>query len=212
MDETMHISPKYTVSHWKSISFSREEDWQKAIEIFLDRIEGRFLRYIRQIENDSHSGFVIMSLDCLLIETLQQFYKGVRDTPKKKCRDYFVSFLTRGTFGRFFTEDMANKFYDDIRNGILHQAEIKGSSKILITKGLPLVNYTESKKGIIINRKLFHQHLLKEVENYISKIKNQGEKELRNNFRKKMNYICQISQITSFRWKTSSITLHMALI
>ena len=152
MDDNMRISPKYVAADWIKIALCREEDWKKAIEIFIDRLDGRFLRYIRQIEFKKYSGFVVMALDCLIIETLQQFYTGVQDTPIKKGRDYFITFLTRGTFGHFFTEDLANKFYHDIRNGILHQAEIKGSSKISIRTELPLVNYTSDKKGIIVNR------------------------------------------------------------
>lgn len=195
MDKTMRISPNYTVSHWKNIVFSREEDWQKAIEIFRDRIEGRYIKYIEQIEDDDNSGFVVMALDCLLIETLQQFYMGKHETPQGKSRDYFLTFLTRGGFAAFFTEDMAKRFYYDVRNGILHQAEIKGSSKIMVKRKLPLVKRSDDKKGIIINRRLFHIQLLKEFEEYISKLKKPEEIELRKNFRKKMNFICQISQI-----------------
>lgn len=197
-DDNIRISPKYSAADWRTIAFCREQDWKKAIEIFIDRIDGRFLRYIRQIEFNKYAGFVVMALDCLLIETLQQFYAGVQDTPIKKGRDYFITFLTRGTFGHFFTQDLANKFYRDIRNGILHQAEIKGSSKISIRTDSPLVNYTSDKKGIIVNRKLFHQDLLLEFEDYVSRLRDQGEKELRNNFRRKMDYICQISRNEQF--------------
>lgn len=59
MDKTMRISPNYSVSHWESIAFSREEDWQNAIDIFRDRIEGKYIQFIEQIEGDNNSGFVI---------------------------------------------------------------------------------------------------------------------------------------------------------
>lgn len=192
----MRISPRYYVADWESIAFSREEDWQKAIDIFRDRIESRYLRYVRQIEGDNNAGFVIMALDCLLIETLQQFYLGEMMTPPRKSRDHFISFLTQRGFGTHFTKETAERFYKDIRNGILHQAEVKGSSKIMVRRELPLVKQSDDKKGIIINRRLFHMQLLNEFEEYISRLKDPEETELRKNFRKKMNYICQLSQIS----------------
>lgn len=69
------------------------------------------------------SGFSVMALDCLLIETLQQFKKGESDTPRGCGEKYYVEFLTDTSFNEYFSEDMAKKFYKHIRNGILHQTE-----------------------------------------------------------------------------------------
>jgi hypothetical protein len=150
-----------------------------------------FFEFIRLIECKEHSGFVVMSLDCLLIETLEQFEKGVKKTPAGKSEDYFVDFLTKGSFGSFFNETFARIFYDKIRCGILHQAEIKGDSRIVIGKSKPLVKLSKH-NGLIINRKMFHAQLLKEFEGYVSRLRKNDPPDLvlRDNFRKKMNYIC----------------------
>jgi hypothetical protein len=193
----MRISKSYSVQDWKALSFSDETDWQRAIGIFVDRIETRFLGFIRLIERREHSGFVVMALDCLLIETLEQFYKGVPETPFKKSKDYFMNFLTTSSFGKFFSQASAEVFYRQIRCGILHQAEIKGDSRILITRGKPLV--TPSKHGgLIINRKLFHGQLVKEYEDYVSRLRRNDppDQDLRSKFREKMNYICNPVKLT----------------
>ena len=133
----MYISPKYTVEDWKTIDFSTEEDWHKAISIFEDRIRGRFLDLIHAIKSRTYAGFAVLALDCLLIETLQQFREGEPETPPRMSTKYFIRFLTETSFRDFFDEKTACMFYDQIRNGILHQAEVKESSRVLIRKEAP---------------------------------------------------------------------------
>jgi len=196
MTEPMRISPRFTVDDWKALTFSTEKEWQKAINIFEDRIYGRFLQFIPLIEDYEYSGFAVLALDCLLIETLQQFREGIPKTPPKKSEEYFVRFLTETSFGKFFDRDLAKMFYDQIRCGILHQAEIKGSSRVRKRQQEPLVRLADDMKGLVINRKEFHKQLIEEFKNYISQLQenNPPNEKLRHNFRKKMDHICQISQ------------------
>jgi hypothetical protein len=195
MKDDMRISPRFRVSDWRKLDLTMERDWMVAIEIFKDRLEGRFLNFIVLLEKEKYSGFLIMALDCLLVETLQQFSLGMQETPRNKVKEYFISFLTEGRLRRFFNEDMAGLFYYQVRNGILHQAEIKGSSRVLTNREFPLVRYSNDNDGIIINRRLFHRQLVLAYEDYVIRLKNPREKKLRNNFQRKMNYICQVPSI-----------------
>ena len=78
------ISPKFTQKDWLDLDLSKNsnENWSKAIEIFQDRIEGRYFKQIEALDNNIDtsirlfSGFAIMSITCLLIETLEQFWTG----------------------------------------------------------------------------------------------------------------------------------------
>ena len=188
----MKISPNYKDDDWRRLKFDREEDWITAIDIFKDRISGRFLIPISKIENYEYSGFAVMALDCLMIETLQQFFKGTFKTPQGKGKEYFADFLTNTSFNNHFDTNMAEMFYSQIRCGILHQAEVESNSKIRITTELPLVQYTDDKKGLVINRKEFHSQLKEEIRIYVRKLKNPLNTDLRGNFKKKMDYICRI--------------------
>jgi hypothetical protein len=80
----LKISPNYEVSHF--IKANKKNDWVELVKIFSDRLEGRYLEPIKLIlEGDSKisefSGFSILTLDCILIETLNQFYNGINETP-----------------------------------------------------------------------------------------------------------------------------------
>ncbi|MEX2478912.1 MAG: hypothetical protein WD357_10775 [Gracilimonas sp.] len=71
------ISPKYRVSDW--INARDLNNWEIMVDIFNERLESRFLKPIRLISSDKRignfSGFSIMAIDCLIIETLNQFYQ-----------------------------------------------------------------------------------------------------------------------------------------
>ncbi len=193
VSDSLRISPHYTAGHWIALDLSTEEGWQKAIDILVDRIDGRFLKFISVIERCTYSGFVVLALDCLLIETLQQFREGAHRTPPRESREYFVRFLTETSFGRYFTSQTAEMFYRQIRSGIIHQAELEGSSKILVRENIPLVKYADDGEGLVINRRLFHQQLLREFEAYIDELRDSSSQELREKFKKKMEYICRVS-------------------
>jgi hypothetical protein len=184
----MQISEKYFTEDWRALKFKDEKEWLKAIDIFYDRLSSRFLKYINKIEKYKYSGFAVMALDCLLIETLQQFSDGVSDNKGHSKRKY-IKYL-KENFNEF-DNDIAEKFYDQFRCGILHQAEIKSSSRIRTNKKLPIVKYSDDGKGLIINRRKFHKKLLEIIDNYVNKLKNPNNIDIREKFRNKMNFICR---------------------
>ena len=188
----MKISKNYSTEDWIKLKFNSEPDWEKACNIFYDRLYSRFLKPIEMIENYEFSGFVIMALDCLLIETYQQFYKGKRES-KQGSKESFKQFFNNTSFKEDFKEEMVDMFYNHVRCGILHQAETKYNTKIRITDNLPIVKYTKNKDGLIINRKKFHKKLISIIESYIEDLKNPSKENLRKYFRRKMNYICRIN-------------------
>ena len=186
----MQISPNYSVSDWTRLDLIKESGWKQAAKILHDRIEGRFLRMNESIQDDKFSGFAALALDCLLIETLQQFMQGVKATPRSKCGKYFEEFPTKTSFGKYFDAAKAQMFYTQFRCGILHQAEIKGSSKVW--KVGDLVRMTPDGKGLVINHKKFHSELRKVFANYLSKLRSGIDLPLRQKFRTKMDFICQV--------------------
>lgn len=69
------------------LSSSITKDWNMAIDIFISRMEPRYLDSVRLlIAEDQKSelrkrkfGFAIMAINCLLIETLYSFRNGIID-------------------------------------------------------------------------------------------------------------------------------------
>ena len=92
----------------------------------------------------------------------------------------------------YFSRYMAILFYEHIRCGIFHHGIILGDSKICAGRDVPLANLTESDSGLIINHVFFHWQLAEEFNEYLVRLKDPGEIELRENFERKMDYICGI--------------------
>jgi len=183
------------------IGYSKNKDWKKATDIFLDRINGRFLNPIEVLENNQDddiwefSGFAIIGLDCLLIETLNQFYKGIDETTGEHWKAFWRIFKNSPYFkDEFDRSKKAHIFYSHFRCGILHQAQTKRKSKIRIDEPNMIIQINENdiNEGLIVNRKLFHEALKNEINYYVKKLKNPKTRDdyiLREKFMKKMKII-----------------------
>lgn len=190
----MRISAKYTTDDWKGLTFSDETEWALAVEIFHDRIFSRYVDHIDHLLTRKTNGFAVLSLDCVLVETLQQFREGTRKTPYRKGSQYFVNFLTGTSFSQHFTTESAGRFYEEIRCGLLHQSEAEGSSRI--KRGdRPLLELTSDKKSVIVNVPLFHGLLKEVISSYEQELLQPESAAARKAFRTKMNFICRVEQI-----------------
>jgi len=194
LDASIEIAPGSKAEEWQNLNLDNPNspDWQRAIEIFEKRIRGRFLQPITCMECLPFSGFAVMALDCLLIETLEQFKRGVHETPRGCGKHFFVSFLTDFDLGmgEHFDEALAGKFYQHIRNGILHQAEIKGKSRLRIQLDT-MVQKAPDGDGVVIDRRQFHQALVAVFERYLERLRDPDAQTLRARFRRKMDAIVQ---------------------
>ena len=196
LDAPIEIAPRITAEKWQKLNLDAPDsrDWNDAIKIFEKRIRGRFLDPAKKITCLPFGGFAVMALDCLLIETLQQFKRGVHETrqdpDRGSSKKYFIDFLTDKDMGlgEHFDKELAELFYTHIRCGILHQAEIKGKSRLRI-KLETLVQKAPDRTGIVIDRKKFHQALVNVFKRYVEQLRNPSNAELRQNFRKKMDAI-----------------------
>lgn len=194
----LSVSPSFSIDDWNRLNLSdptqNENDWQKSFKIFEDRIQGRFLNIVNNILSQSFSGFVVMAIDCLLIETLEQFYQGVPSSVGSS-QTFFIKFFSRSPFfDKAFTTNQKKLIYNHFRNGIFHQAELKGSSRVLRVG--PLIDSTNKGTGLVINRNKFHKQLVVEFNTYINKLRANTpvDQDLRLKFRSKMDYICRKPQ------------------
>jgi len=185
-EQDVEIAPGFTDADWKALDLTRVDDQLRAIEAFRLRIEERFLKPVRAIMSFSRSGFAMLALDSLLVETLQQFIQGVAETPQGNAAAFFKAFLQRPAFRGAFDDPKAELFRTTIRNGILHQAEVKQSS--LVRRDGPIIEVTASTDGLIVNPVLFHRRLEDAFGDYVTELKASGSP-LWGPFRHKMEYI-----------------------
>jgi hypothetical protein len=196
------ISPNFYIDDWKTLDLSdyNSVNWNIAFNIFDDRIKGRFISQISNLKDNpdriirNFSGFVIIAIDCLIIETLEQFYNGIKATPDRMSIDSFHNFFQRSPeFCSFFdTRDKSKVFYKQIRCGLLHQAQTGKSSTIHIKKGEPILAWVDNSninEGIRIHRDKFHTEVENVYKNYLTQLRSKTNHTLLDNFRKKMNII-----------------------
>lgn len=120
-------------NHIRISTYEKWRDAQKKDEIADFIYERHYRRYVKPFEFDDEAGayrkyfkngFAIMANCCLLIETLETFYRG-REKSRNELN--FLKFFTRDNgFKEFATDDMPTQFYKHIRCGILHQGETTG--------------------------------------------------------------------------------------
>lgn len=188
--DALRISPRYTSDDWSRLRCSEQEDWSEAAEILKDRLDGRFLRYVGNCLRSPHSGFIVLSIDSLLVETLQQFREGVIDG-HGKSKKLVTAFLEGRRFQPEFDKTARDAYYSDIRCGLLHQAEAK--KMWLIRRGEPqMLHSLPGGNGYIIDVRLFHQAVRSSFGDYLREIVRPENEKLRDNLWTKMNHICSV--------------------
>jgi hypothetical protein len=136
---------------------------KEIIKLIEHRFENRYLKHVRDIK----SGFLKMSIGCFIIETLQSFKEGKKDT-SRIGKQMFINFF-KSEINNFsgFDDKTSKDFYSNIRCGILHQSETKNAWRILL-KG-ELLDPTNK----TINAELFIEALYKSLKDYLTDLKNQ---------------------------------------
>lgn len=161
-------------NHVRISTYEKWRDEQKKDKIADFIYERHYRRYIKPFEFDDpiyvkefKNGFAIMANCCLLVETLESFYRGWQQSRNELN---FLKFFTREKgFKEFATDDMPSQFYKHIRCGILHQGETTGGWTINRISPKLL---DKSKREI--NAVLFAERLKESLEEYRNELKASG--------------------------------------
>ena len=184
------ISPRYTTLDWQVLESSNPKDWSKAADVIRDRLDVRFLRFASNCLKAKHSGFVVLAIDCLLAETIQQFRDGVTNG-HGRSEEMVKRFLEGTRFQPEFDAEARKAFYQDIRCGLLHQAEAK--RMWLIRRRQPaLLQKVADGQGYIVDVERFHAGLKGSLNDYLTLISEPTNSSLRSNLWKKMNQLCSV--------------------
>lgn len=173
-------------------------NWKIAVDYFKDRFNKRYFNQLHILIHNKDSairnncGFLVTTLDCVLIETLEQFYTGHNET--KNIDTAFLNFFKRNTKLNNLLENRKDVgiFLGFIRSGLVHQAMTKKQSIINIKKKdlfIKWIDNTDKKLGFEINRNNFHSCVIEEYNLYAESILNGNDVELLKNFKNKLLYI-----------------------
>lgn len=188
--ETLRISPNYSSDDWTALDRTDAAHWPKAVEIVRDRLHGRFLHFADKCLKDEFSGFVVLSINCLLVETIQQFIEGVIDgngQSKRLCKEFLKGPRFQPCFD---TEKVRSDFYRDIRCGLLHQAEAK--NKWVVRRKRAQLLTKVGTDGYIIDVERFHVAIRNTLEDYLKCICRPESLDLRAKLWTKMNHLCNV--------------------
>jgi hypothetical protein len=155
----------------EKVSVGQARQWMKVKDEkskghLIDLIHHRFFnRYVKHLKNID-SGFLKMAISCLMIETLESFRQGKKDTKERGVglqmfKDFFET--EEKLFPGF--KDIATDFYYSIRCGILHQAETTNAWRILRKNNLL------DKTNKEINATKFVKAVEKSLDNYVDSLK-----------------------------------------
>ena len=211
MKTSYYISPGFT--NIKFLTFNLDNpkngDWNQAVEVFKNRFNSRFFIPITHLikgseivmsEGDEkdvfHPGFITLSIDCTLLETLNQFKHGINDSTVCFHNSCSFSLILMGTpkLSQYFpTKEDAGHFYNDVRCGLVHQGQTKGNSKLNKNQNFIVNHYKNGGLGFDVNRTMFHEFVVEEYDKYMScllDVNNKVYDNMRENFRDKMHFLC----------------------
>jgi len=161
----------------------QQKQKNEIIRLIQNRFDERYVAPLEAIPQKAKNGFCIMAVSCLMIETLESFWRGWRDT-RSNSELAFCSFFDRNDNLKSF-RSYAREFYRNVRCGILHQAETTSGWKIH-RKGVLFDSTT-----MTINATKFHREISLCLDRYCTTLnKEEWTSEYWRNLRNKMKYIC----------------------
>ena len=152
---------QYSDRHFARETLYTEIDWTKLMSIvpaFKDRIEDWYIVPARALATDWHNAFSVAALDCLLIDTLAQFEKGLPQSESGVFINYVKNKLPQFAAalpsnirrnGKADITTPAEALYFGFRCGILHEAHIApycqvlGESRIVRVEPIGVTKYAD---------------------------------------------------------------------
>jgi cation transport regulator ChaC len=203
LDLSTEIASDFTAGDYHNlrdrlqIESAATPEWERVLGAFQKRIRERFLLPIAALacydatpwrERPMRSGFAILTLDCLLIDTLQSFREGRIATGETSSAQSFKSFLKATPFSDFKSQDRSD-FYSYVRNALLHNGETRQNWKIRINPAT-LLTKDPATGTRTLNRRLFHEGVVIEYDEFCSLLRRTESVGARKLFLKRMDALC----------------------
>lgn len=180
------ISPNYHYSDWQKLGLNDEGEWNVAIDIVEDRIKGRFSKWIDQIETSRFSGFAVIALDCLLLETIYGFQQGASTKDTKAA---YKSLLTSSFLG--FDQATAESFTENVRHGVIHDTETRKGWLIEMSRPAEGIVERDSLGTFVLNRIHFHAALKELLDDWLARLRSGDDIDARQKMKTRMEQIIE---------------------
>lgn len=144
----VELSSTVTVANYREME--RGQNREGLANFVQERLSERYIAPLRSVPSEKKHGFLIMAASCLLVETLESFYRGwgstdtginrvdIQDPCKPADPNRTTVSSSEVAFCYFFQRESAfvlfrpsaRDFYVHVRCGILHQGETTGGWRI----------------------------------------------------------------------------------
>ncbi|WDE96334.1 hypothetical protein PQO03_11500 [Lentisphaera profundi] len=172
-----------TVSVEKYRTYESNKDTLKISDFIYERFYERYINPFK--DNKNKHGFSMLAIACLMIESLETFKQGWKNSKNQSKKSFQLFFDDSIHLDNL--KNIPDDFYTHIRCGLLHQAETTGGWHI--TRQEKQLYHSESKT---IDASLFFKAIEKEFEIYISNLKKSDwNSDIWKKARKKLSYICE---------------------
>ncbi|MGX7023441.1 hypothetical protein [Vagococcus hydrophili] len=164
----------------------------KLITIMKERIYSRYLRVAKEclkLRNDNF-GFMLMSVNCILIELFYQLENGIDKTndhvSNNKIEDAFKVVIPK--LNSDFNKKTGLSFYKDVRCKLIHQAQT--NKNVALSNETPTMIYPYKAGGYTVyNPELFFYQIEKIYKELFDEALNQNNKLLKCNIIEKVRNI-----------------------
>jgi hypothetical protein len=179
--DNVELARGYSVARYRRLEAVR--DRKHIADLVGRRFTERYLAPTLAKGNVKH-GFTSMAVACLMLEALESFRQGWTDT-RDRSKAAFCSFFDAHDEFQLF-RGHAERFYYDVRCGILHQAETRRGWTI--RRNGPVFEPSE----LAINATAFLRRLGRVLRQYRRELVHADwEADVWKNCRKKLSAICQ---------------------
>jgi hypothetical protein len=105
-----------------------KQDREQLADFLLERFRTRYIEPLKSMRKPH--GFLIVSVCCFLIESLQAFREGWTDEEHKQSKRPYRAFFKKYPAFGVRGAAQADEIYDNVRCGLLHFGETKGGWRI----------------------------------------------------------------------------------
>ena len=171
IENELHYTSKHTFAELKEALDGDDKD--KVMELFKERVKELYLEPARLLIEHAkycknNMGFLFSAgLICVsTIDFLSRFYAGC---PENKVRERFVDWISV-YMKPHFDKKLATKFYEDFRNGLVHECRIKNGGEFTLRS--EEVIYIVDQKYLRVNPRNLLYLVYEGFEEYVNDIKN----------------------------------------
>jgi hypothetical protein len=170
MGDVLHFSPKYRFIDLKW------DDKDNLIRAFQDRVEGFYVRPAKKLNQEKESAFAVGVLCVATVDFLARIETG-SDKVKERFEKWVRSNIEQ--FNKANPDDasqtLAYRFYDEFRNGLVHEGRIKNAGHFSYDCGELVDTIAVNGTGRVmrINPDILLGLIAESLEKYLHRLRNE---------------------------------------